>query len=355
MMHQMTGQPIVTAIMPTYNHAAFVGAAVESILAQTFGAWELIVVDDGSTDGSPDIVRGYPDPRIQVIVRDHGGLYRLRDLYQTAMDASTAPLVAILEGDDTWPADKLARQVADFDDPAVVLSYGSGWLIDEFGCRYDLVEPSFTEAVRTNGPDASILPELLANNAILSPTLVLRRSALESIGGFWQPDGVPYLDHPTCLLLAGEGTFAYQATPVGSWRRHPGQWTTRVVESASEAPEAAYVGLVAERASEKPRASLVLPSRTTLLRRHTERAMVNRWRLALLSAGPADILRSFTQLIRSGRPRLVGLALLGLAARSVGSDLEWLQVRRHRVAWPSRRHMRGHRRSLTAPAPATER
>ena len=48
----------------------------------------------------------------------------------------------------------------------------------------------------------------------------------------------------------------------------------------------------------------------------------------------------------SGRPRLMALALLGLAARSVGSDLEWLQVRRHRVAWPSRRHMRSHRAAL---------
>ena len=342
MMHQRTGGPIVAVIMPTFNHAAFVGAAVESVLGQTLDAWELIVVDDGSTDGTPDIVLGYGDPRIRVIVRDHGGLAHLHDLYQTALDSSTAPLLAILEGDDTWPADKLARQVADFDDPAVVLSYGSGWLIDELGCRYARVDPSFAENARTNGPEASILPELLTNNAILSPTVVVRRSALATIGGFWQPEGVPYLDHPTWLLLAAQGTFAYHAAPVGSWRRHPGQWTTKVVESGSEAPEMAYVDLVAERLTGKT-PGLALPTRDALLRRHNERATVNRWRLALLSAGPAEIFRSFGQLMRSRRPRLMALALLGLAARSVGSDLEWLQVRRHRVAWPSRRHMRGHR------------
>src|ERR1035437_9634192 len=339
----MTGEPIVAAIMPTYNHAAFVGAAVESVLAQTFGAWELFVVDDGSTDGTPDIVRGYRDPRIRVITRDHGGLYRLGDLYRAALEWSTAPLLAILEGDDTWPPDKLARQVADFDDPGVVLSYGAGWLIDEFGCRYGLVEPPFPEAARTNRPTGSILPCLMANNAILSPTVVLRRSALQSIGGFWQPDGVPYLDHPTWLLLTAEGAFAYHAAPVGSWRRHPGQWTTRVVESGSEAPEAAYLDLVTERLSGKTRGPSDLPPRETFLRRHTERAMLNRWRLALLSGGPTDILRSFTQLIRSGRPRLMGLALIGLAARSVGSDLEWLRARRRRAAWPSRRPRRRHR------------
>lgn len=342
MMHQMTGEPIVTAIMPTYNHAAFIGAAVESILAQTFVAWELIVLDDGSTDGTPDLARRYGDPRIRVIARDHQGLYQLGDLYRAALESSTAPLLAIIEGDDIWPPDKLARQVPDFDDPSVVLSYGAGWLTDEFGCQYGLVEPSFPEAARTNRPTGSILPALLANNAILSPTVVLRRSALESIGGFWQPDGVPYLDHPTWLLLTAEGAFAYHAAAVGSWRRHAGQWTTRVVESVSEAPEAAYLDLVTERLSGKTRGPSD-PPRETLLRRHTERAMVNRWRLALLSAGPADILRSFAQLMRSGRPRLMGLALIGLAARSVGSDLEWLQARRHRVAWPSRRHMRRHR------------
>jgi hypothetical protein len=342
-MDQMTGKPIVATIMATYNHAAFVGQAIETVLAQTYATWELIVVDDGSTDGTLDIVRRYQDPRIRVIARAHAGLSHLGESYRAALESSTAPLLAILEGDDAWPPDKLARQVPDFDDPEVVLSYGAGWLIDEFGCQYGLVEPSFSEATRTNRPTGSILPDLLATNAILSPTVVLRRSALKSIGGFWQPEGVPYVDHPTWLLLAGEGTFAYHSAPVGSWRRHPGQWTTSVVRSESEAPEAAYLDLAVSRLSGKAQEPPVLPARGTLRRRHTERAMLNRWRLALLSAGPVDVLRSFVALMRTGRPRLMGLALTGLAARCVGSDLEGLQLRRHRVAWPPRRHMRMHR------------
>ena len=347
-MSQTSGKPIVTAIMATYNHAAFAGQAVESVLAQTLEAWELIVVDDGSTDGTLDILRGYRDPRIHVIARAYEGLGGLGNLYRAALESSTAPLLAVIEGDDVWPPDKLTRQVPDFDDPSVVLSYGAGWLIDEFGCQYGKVEPSFPEAVRTNRPTGSLLSDLLFNNAILSPTVVLRRSALQSIGGFWQPDGVPFLDHPTWLLLTGKGTFAYHSDPVGSWRRHPGQWTTDVVRSASEAPEAAYLDLVAKRLSGDAHEPADMPPRGTLLRRHTERAMLNRYRLALLAAGPLDILRSFTAMMRSGRPRLMGLALVGLAYRAVGSDLEGLQLRRHRVAWPPRRHMRIHRKGQAA-------
>jgi hypothetical protein len=347
-MRETTDEPIVAAIMPTYNHGAFVGRAIESVLAQTSDSWELVVVDDGSTDGTLDIVRSYRDPRIRVIARDHGGMYRLGELYRAALEASTAPLLAILEGDDTWPPDKLARQIPDFRDSGVVLSYGVGWLIDQFGCRYGRVEPAFPKDCRTNEPVGSILPFLLSNNAILSPTVVLRRSALEAVGGFWQPEGVPYLDHPTWLLLAGQGRFAYQSAAVGSWRRHPGQWTTRTVESDSASPEADYLDLAAARLSGDSRAPSQLPANTQLLRGHSERAEVNRWRLALLSAGPREVIQSFLRLLRSGRPRLVGLALMGLAMRAVGSDLEWLQVRRHRVAWPSRRHARTHRRTSRA-------
>ncbi len=107
-------------------------------------------------------------------------------------------------------------------------------------------------------------------------------------------------------------------------------------------PEAAYLDLAAERLAEVLHEPFERPSREALLRSHTERATLNRWRLALLSAGPGDILKSYARLMRSGRPRLMTLAVVGLAARSAGSDLEWLQVRRHRVSWPSRRHMRRH-------------
>jgi len=338
----------VVVAMPTYNHAAFIEEAIASVLAQTLGAWELVIVDDASTDGTLEIARRHQDPRITVLSGEHRGLERLGETYQLVLEHSSAPLVTVLEGDDRWPPDKLARQVADFDDPAVVLSYGAGWLIDEHGCEYGLVEPSIPVAARTNRPVGSIVPPLLRANPILAPTVVVRRSALEAVGGFWQPEGVPYVDHPTWLLLAMQGPFAYQATPVGSWRRHSAQWTTRAVQTqAVTVPEAAYVGHVAKRYLAEIDPAFASVPIEELGRRHEERAIVNRWRLALLAGDRSTVTAMFLELLRSGRPRRSVLALLGLAMWSVGSDLEWLQRRRHRVSWPSRRHRRGHLRRLS--------
>lgn len=325
--------------MPTYNHAPFVSEAVESVLAQTFQAWELIIVDDGSSDETLDIVRRFRDPRVRVIARVHQGLPGLGVTYRTILEQSTAPLVAILEGDDRWPPDKLARQMPDFDDPSVVLSYGVGWLIDQCGCEYGRVTP-FSHGIRTNRPVGAIVPSLLSANPILSPTVVVRRTALETVGGFWQPDGVPYVDHPTWLLLALEGSFAYHDAVVGSWRRHAAQWTTQTAMADSSAlPEAAYVGLIGDRFREAASHG-ALPARPAdeLLRLHVDRAVTNRWRLALLAARRHEVARMAIELIRSGRPRLISAAVLGLAMWGLGSDLEWVQRRRDRVAWPSRRH-----------------
>jgi glycosyltransferase involved in cell wall biosynthesis len=341
--------------MPTYNHARFIGTAIESVLAQTFDAWELLIVDDGSTDGTLEIARGFTDPRICIVAHEHRGLAGLCDAYRAVLEQSSAPLVAILEGDDCWPAGKLARQVADFEKPDVVLSYGVGGLIDECGCEYGVVKPWFAPAIRTNRPTGVILPSLLSGNPILSPTVVVRRSALETVGGFWQPEQVQFVDHPTWLLLAMQGAFAYQKTIVGWWRRHSAQWTTRTAQSHFDSiPEAAYVSVVAERYLRSGLATDTALLDGSFVRRHADRARLNRWRLAILSGSRRDMAKSFVELVRSGQPRLIGAAFLGLALRGMGSDLEWVQRSRDLVSWPSRRHVHKHEcnEAPGRPAPA---
>jgi glycosyltransferase involved in cell wall biosynthesis len=344
---RFASSPAVTVVTPTFNHQAYVGEAIESVLAQTFSDWQMVVVDDGSSDDTVRIAGSFQDPRIVVIANPHRGLERLASSYHDALAASPGRLIAVLEGDDRWPSNKLALQVPDFERESVVMSYGAGLLVDDFGCDYGLVVPSFGESVRTNEPVGAILPELLRNCPILSPTVVIRRAALESIGGFRQPAGAPYVDHPTYLLLGLQGTFAFHSEPVGSWRRHAEQWTTRLswTEGDRTPPEAAYIGEIVEAARGR---GVAIPGFDTAgaADRHRTRWITNRWRLALLHGSARQVASAFFVLVRTRRPKLAAIGMAGVASWLVGSDLEWIQSRRHRVAWPSRRHVRrAHRRA----------
>ena len=115
--------PQVSVVMPTWNRRAEVGGAVESVLAQTLGDFELIVVDDGSTDGTADLVReAYgKDRRVRVLEKENGGCGSARNL---GVARARAPLVALLDSDDRMLPHRLERQVEVLDAaPALDLSF----------------------------------------------------------------------------------------------------------------------------------------------------------------------------------------------------------------------------------------
>lgn len=97
--------PLITVIMPLYNKAAEVGRAVESVLAQTVNDFELIIVNDGSTDNGPDLVRGIQNPRVRIIDQKNEGVSAARN--RGIMEAR-AELIAFLDADDEWESDFLA-------------------------------------------------------------------------------------------------------------------------------------------------------------------------------------------------------------------------------------------------------
>jgi glycosyltransferase involved in cell wall biosynthesis len=101
---------MITVVMPTYNASAFISQAVESILNQTFKDFELIIVDDGSTDNTLQILENYAnqDKRIHVIQAQHGGPSRARNL---AIEASQYPWIAIMDADDIALPHRLDTQI----------------------------------------------------------------------------------------------------------------------------------------------------------------------------------------------------------------------------------------------------
>lgn len=214
--------PRVSIITPVYNAERFVERTIRSTLAQSFEDWEQIVVDDGSTDATAEIVRTFHDPRIRYIRLPHRGLASLGETYNAALRTARGELIGILEGDDVWPHDKLELQVPSFDASDVMLSWGRAIVIDE----HDRVVRRWQcPRIARRDRSAAELFRLLARwNVFPALTVMIRRRALEQIGGFRQLSSKLLVDWPTWLTLAANvsGTAKYIDRDLGLYRVHGG-------------------------------------------------------------------------------------------------------------------------------------
>ena len=220
-------KPLISIIMPTYNHRKFIDIAIRSVLAQTYPFWELIVVDDGSTDGTVEVVRQYQeqDPRIRLMERPHKGVQALGENYNLALSMAKGELIAILEGDDFWPKDKLEKQVPAFEDPDVVLTWGICGFVDASG--NSLGKSKGPKQQCLSGKEA--LRALLIRNFVPTVTAMVRADALKATG-FIQPRGAPFVDYPTWFELADRGKLCFVNEVLGFWRVHHSQQTRRLVK-----------------------------------------------------------------------------------------------------------------------------
>lgn len=170
--------PLVSVVLPTYNREATVGAAIESVLRQTYRELELIVVDDGSSDSTEQFVRGLGDARISYLrhANNRGG----SAARNTGLAAARGTLLAFQDSDDSWLPHKLERQVgflaeADEATAAVYCPYRR---------RYPDGRVESHPADPARAPRGAILRDLLRANMIGTPTVVARRSCYETVGGF---------------------------------------------------------------------------------------------------------------------------------------------------------------------------
>jgi glycosyltransferase involved in cell wall biosynthesis len=109
--------PLISVITPTFNRAHLLGDTIESVLQQTYAQWEMIIVDDGSTDLTAELVASYNDPRIRFYAFDHSGNYAV--VRNRGLSHSQGDIVAFLDSDDTWSPQKLSRVVETFAEHAL--------------------------------------------------------------------------------------------------------------------------------------------------------------------------------------------------------------------------------------------
>jgi glycosyltransferase involved in cell wall biosynthesis len=168
--------PRVSVVIPTYNYARYVPEAVDSVLAQSFEELEVIVVDDGSTDKTAEILRSFGE-QIRNIRQEHCGLSAARN---TGIRAARGQYVAFLDSDDLWLPEKVSLQIARLDaEPEVGLVYCETLLFDD-SAPATLILHSYW----ASHPSGRILPWLVRQNVIPSPTPIVRRELFERVGLF---------------------------------------------------------------------------------------------------------------------------------------------------------------------------
>lgn len=184
----------VSVIIPTYNHAQYLVETIQSVLQQSFRDFELIVVNDGSSDQTENILKPYIDAGlIHYLRQENQGVAIARN---NGLSLAVGEYIAFLDDDDLWPSDKLAWQVDFLDHSDAALIGG--------GCYSDA---SKDPEVLANGDAAKQLQDhdLFRRNPFSSPgQTLLRRSAMDQVGGF-DPEiwGADDLDLWMRLLSAG--------------------------------------------------------------------------------------------------------------------------------------------------------
>ena len=213
---------LVSIMMPAYNAENYIGQAIESVLAQTYPHWELIVVNDGSSDKTPEIASAFKDPRIRVIHQENSGEAAARNNALTHMSGAW---VAYLDADDLFLTHHLAVTMNYLNkNPMMDAVYTDGFHIDSQGNRLK------TLSSRRRGPfEGRIYEEVVRASDVFGPPLctVLRRKIISNhnleydkrivIGPDWDffvkytnVAKFGYLDQQTCLYRVHDTNITFQ-------------------------------------------------------------------------------------------------------------------------------------------------
>ena len=204
--------PTVSVIIPAYNSETFLARAIRSVEAQTFRDFELLVIDDGSTDGTAEVARGFDS--VRYVPGAHLGEAGARN---RGLDEATGELVAFVDSDDEWLPEKLARQVAFMEKLDSSFSYTDCFMVrGDRRRRYSsLAEPHRGEIL------FPLIDEWLEQAFILPTEVMASRALLLSAGGF--ETGLPtpgHVDYALWLKLALRGIrFDYLDEPLALWYR----------------------------------------------------------------------------------------------------------------------------------------
>lgn len=176
-------KPLVSVVMPSYNHAEFVRQAIESVLAQTYANFEFIIADDASKDNSVEIIKSYRDPRIKFTsLKENEGFSAGEFIYKHL----TGQYIAAIPSDDVWCSTFLEKNISILENN---IAYGCCFCIPQYIDKdgnyiEDSEDPAFPAL---NMSREKWFKRLYSRNSFCAPSMFLRKDIFEQLGGFkWQ-------------------------------------------------------------------------------------------------------------------------------------------------------------------------
>jgi hypothetical protein len=208
--------PKVSCLIAAYNVERWIAESIESALAQDWPAdrLEIVVVNDGSTDGTGAAIAPYRD-RIRYVEKANGGLVSATN---AGLEIATGDLIAFLDGDDTWPVDRLRRQVPVLmGRPELGLLHGDMTIVDEHGA---VLHPSFFAHKEMNPPRGRVLGRLMHGNFVSAGGILLRASLRDRF--YPISESCPYQDWYIAARVAEVAEIDHVDWSVYNYRFHGG-------------------------------------------------------------------------------------------------------------------------------------
>ena len=202
-------KPLVSVVIPAYNSAAFITETVDSVLQQTYPNLEVLVIDDGSTDNTREVLKPYEE-KIEYYRKDNGGPASARNF---GIRKASGVYVAFLDADDLWKEEKIDRQVKRFDEmPGTGLVHTGS---------VQLKDGKIIERASRHCPNGNVFKELFSQNFIGTSTVLVRKECFQSLGLFDTREGFMAVeDYDMWLRIARKYRIEYIAEGLVYYRVH---------------------------------------------------------------------------------------------------------------------------------------
>jgi glycosyltransferase involved in cell wall biosynthesis len=205
--------PLVSVILPVFNRAGWIGLAVESVLSQTYQNLELLVIDDGSTDATGEVLERFGS-RIKVLKKAHAGAEAARNL---GLEHARGEFIGFIDSDDVWYPNRLSLQLPLFSKPEVGLVFGNAVLVDHRSKPPRALRRTFFDNVRPSR--GQVMKEFARGCFVPCSSVLVRRHCFAELGGFTV--GYVAADYLKWLQISARYELDYVAEPVFEYAIHP--------------------------------------------------------------------------------------------------------------------------------------